>query len=92
MDTNSLFHRLIILVERSTNISAYFCNELTPVPTALFKEEFMCKTDKPALITVMNSLAMNMKKSSQTICEVIYDNEDIDWIREEEVNMVTLSY
>ena len=45
-----------------------------------------------SVMTVMNSLAMNLKKSNQTSCEVIYDNEDIDWIKEEMENMVILLY
>jgi hypothetical protein len=47
-DTNSFFHRLLILAERS-DIASYFSCELTTVPTALFKDSFMRKPKKPDL-------------------------------------------
>jgi hypothetical protein len=49
MDANSLFHRLVVLVQRSDDQAACFDFELTPFPTALFKDGFMRKPDKPAL-------------------------------------------
>jgi len=55
MDANSLFHRLVILVERSEDIPSYFSYELTPIPTALFKDNLMRKADKPALAKAVTS-------------------------------------
>jgi hypothetical protein len=49
IDANSLFHRLVVLVQRSDDQAACFEFELTPFPTALFKDGFMRKPDKPAL-------------------------------------------
>lgn len=49
MDANSLFYRLVILVEYSEDIPSHFSYELTPISTALFKDNFMRKADKPAL-------------------------------------------
>ena len=48
-ETNSLFHRLLILAERSAKVESYFCHELTTIPTALFKDDFMRKPNKPEL-------------------------------------------
>jgi hypothetical protein len=49
IDANSLFHRLVVLAQRSENQAACFEFELAPFPTALFKDGFMRKPDKPAL-------------------------------------------
>jgi len=49
-DTIGLFHRLIVLIERSANIEPYFSYELTATPTALFKGAVMLKPVKPALV------------------------------------------
>jgi hypothetical protein len=50
MDANSLFHRLVVLlVQLSDDQAASFDFEFTPFPTALFKDGFMRKPDKPAL-------------------------------------------
>jgi hypothetical protein len=46
---SSLFHRLLILTERSTSISSFFKYELTSVPSTLFKDGYMWKPDKAAL-------------------------------------------
>jgi len=48
-ETSSLFHRLLILAERSANVESYFRHELTTIPTALFKDDFMRKPNKPEL-------------------------------------------
>ena len=42
-ENNSLFHRLLILAERSQAAASYFSYELTTVSIALFKE-FNAKT------------------------------------------------
>lgn len=46
---SSLFHRLILLIQRSPNIISYFSYELMSYPPSLFKDGVMRKADKPAL-------------------------------------------
>ena len=43
VDPLVLFTRLVMLLERSEDMSSYFKYELTPVPTSLFKEHLMRK-------------------------------------------------
>ena len=49
VDVNSLFHRLLILGERSIDVRSFFQFELTHYPTSLFSSGFMRKPDKPSL-------------------------------------------
>jgi hypothetical protein len=49
IDVNSLFHRLVIVAERSSDIQSFFNFELTHHPTSLFANGLMRKPDKPAL-------------------------------------------
>jgi len=49
IDVNKLFHRLIIVGQRSIDIVQFFRFELTQYPTSLFNNLFMRKPDKPAL-------------------------------------------
>ena len=44
-----LFQRLIVLIERSEDMTSYFEYELTLEPTALFKDGFMRKPNKASL-------------------------------------------
>ena len=44
-----LFQRLIMLIERSEDMTSYFEYELTPEPTSLFKDRFMRKPNKALL-------------------------------------------
>ena len=53
INSATLFHRLILLVQRSEDIQSFFQYELAPVPTSLFCDTFMRKADKPALARVM---------------------------------------
>ena len=41
IDFNTLFHRLLIMAERSGDIKMYFAYELTQYPISLFKDVFM---------------------------------------------------
>ena len=52
IDANSLFHR-------SEDIPPFFSFELTPIPTALFKDNFKRKPDKPALVMAVMSGCSN---------------------------------
>lgn len=49
MDANSLFHRLVVLAQSSDDVASCFTYELTPYPTALFKDGFMRKPNKATL-------------------------------------------
>lgn len=46
----NLFYRLLIQTERSLDIKSNFMHELTAEPTALFRNSFMRKPDKPAIL------------------------------------------
>jgi len=48
-DAGSLFHRLLILVNRSADIPTYFNYELIAIPASLFKDGFMRKADKHSI-------------------------------------------
>jgi len=52
-DITALFHRLILLVERSTDIIPYFQYELTATPSSVFSGNCMNKPVKPALAKVI---------------------------------------
>jgi hypothetical protein len=49
IDAANLFHRLIIIGERTESVRDGFSYELTPYPMSLFKCSVMRKPDKPAL-------------------------------------------
>jgi hypothetical protein len=49
IDAANLFHRLIIIGERTESVRDCFSYELTPYPMSLFKCSVMRKPDKPAL-------------------------------------------
>ena len=46
LDNSHLFSRLIVLTEMSENVSVYFQDELTSIPTSLFKDYCMRKANK----------------------------------------------
>ena len=50
IDPVKLFSRLVVLAERNDDIKTFFNYELTPVPTSLFVDNFMRKTNKALLI------------------------------------------
>jgi hypothetical protein len=49
VDPIHLFHRLVIVGERQSNLRECFAFELTPYPMSLFKNGIMRKPDKPSL-------------------------------------------
>jgi hypothetical protein len=49
LHTTHLFNRLIVLVERTSDMGPYFSYELTPQSAALFKQSRMRKPDKASL-------------------------------------------
>ena len=50
IDPTKLFSRLVVLLERNDDIKSFFDFELTPIPTSLFLDNFMRKTNKALLI------------------------------------------
>ena len=58
-----LFQRLIVLIERSEDMSTYFEYELTPTPTSLFKDDYMRKSNKSIL---GKALTQNSTKFSES--------------------------
>ena len=63
IDGNILFSRLIIIMQRSSNMEPYFQYELTAEPCALFKNSVMRKADKAVL-------AKELKKHVKGTCVV----------------------
>ena len=61
VDPTISFLRLIVLIERTDDTEKYFGYELTPYPTALFKDKFMRHPDKAALAEAL----LNYKKISK---------------------------
>ena len=53
VDPTILFSRLLIQVEWSEDMKAYFSYELTQIPTSLFKEREMRKTNKALLTAIL---------------------------------------
>jgi len=49
IDPNTLFSRLLVILERSENMESYFQYELTTVPMALFSKSLLRKTNKALL-------------------------------------------
>jgi len=49
VDPSILFHRLLVIMQRSADMEHYFSYELSAQPTSLFKDNFMRKTDKSQL-------------------------------------------
>ena len=66
VDPLVLFTRLVMLLERSYDMSTYFQYELTPVPTSLFKEHLMRKSNKAALADFLTSLLLVQARKRKT--------------------------
>jgi hypothetical protein len=66
----SLFHRLVILAERSGNIPSYFAFDLTAVSASLFKDGLMRKADKPVLAKALTS-GLSFKAMSESVTYVV---------------------
>jgi len=69
-DSHTLFHRLVLVIERSYDIQDCFKHELTPVPTSLFCNKYMRKPNKAALA---QCLTVDLCRSivSGDVCYVI---------------------
>ena len=62
-----LFSRLVVLVERTTDMAPYFCYEMTPLPAALFKHSQMRKLNKAALGQTVTKNAVVPFASCRTV-------------------------
>ena len=55
VDASVLFSRLIIVLQRQTDIQPLFSHELTALPSAFFKDKLMRKADKSVLAKHLTS-------------------------------------
>ena len=76
IEPSVLFTRLVVLIERSPDVNTYFNYELTPIPTALFKENFMRKPYKAALAT---ALIERGKKKEGKSCKRTFTQKKPRW-------------
>ena len=56
IDPSVLFNRLVVIMQRSSELKPYFCYELSPMPTSLFKNNCMRKADKSQLSREISKL------------------------------------
>jgi len=82
IDVNRLFHRLVVVAERSTDVVGFFRFELTQYPS-LFRNGFMRKPDKPSLYRrVAKDL---MRAPLPSTCTYVIDGgcllHKVRWIR-----------
>ena len=59
-----LFQRLIVLMERTDDLSGFFEYELTPTPTSFFKDGYLQKTNKSDLASVLKKNSTMLSKAS----------------------------
>jgi len=50
IDPTMLFNRLLVIMQRSSDLEKYFAYELSSLPTSIFKDNCMRKTDKSQLV------------------------------------------
>ena len=67
--TTNIFHRILLLAERSADISNYFHYELTPYPMALFKD---CSMRKPNKANLAQSLLVGLPSAMWLMVVVCY--------------------
>ena len=66
-----LFQRLIVLMERTDDLSAFFEHELTPTPTSLFKDGYLRKANKSDLASALTKNTTKLSEAStKTSCVV----------------------
>jgi hypothetical protein len=53
IDPTMLFNRLLVIMQRSSDLEKYFAYELSSLPTSMFKDSYMRKTDKSHLAKEM---------------------------------------
>jgi hypothetical protein len=49
IDPTVFFNRLLVIMQRSSDLKQYFAHELSAMPTSLFKDNYMRKADKSQL-------------------------------------------
>ena len=72
-----LFSRLVVLMQRTNDISSYFAYELAPVPTALFKDSMMRKPNKSFLAKGLDVIS-EKKKEGGNISDIESDHHSSD--------------
>ena len=80
VDPLVLFSRLIILMSRFGDISGFFSFELAPVPTSLFKDNFMRKPNKASLSHALDKIYTKSVEGNliQEIEDEIEESDDED--------------
>jgi len=71
IDPSVLFNRILVLVERSTDIQSYFHYELSSVPTAPFKDNMMRKKGQQASSCQVSLVMVN---AARNFCTVHHDS------------------
>ena len=61
-DPMVLFSRLVVLIQRTKDISSYFAYELAPVPTTFFKDSMMRKLNKSSLAKGLDGISEKKKE------------------------------
>jgi hypothetical protein len=80
VDPVHLFHRLVIVGERETNLRECFVFEMTPYPMSLFKNGVMRKPDKPSLYSdFTNGLQTVKPTGSQYVIDGGYLLHKVRW-------------
>ena len=83
VDPLVLFSRLIVLMNRFGDISCFFVHELAPMPTSLFKDNFMRKSSKSSLAHGLDKIlaahvAKTIDDDRSTVPSDEDDNEELD--------------
>ena len=68
--------RLIVLIERSDSNTKYFCLELTPYPTTLFKEHFMRHPKKLVLTNALETKQSHHKGKKMKLKDTDMEKEE----------------
>ena len=69
-NSSALFHRLIVLIERSSDVQNYFMYEMTPVPTSIFRNGYMRKPNKAALARCLTA-DLSLSVMPDRVCYVV---------------------
>ena len=91
IDPLVLFSRLIVLIQRTTDICGYFAYELAPVPTALFKDNMMRKPNKSSLAKALDKkmkmyLENNENESDDASVATVSECEAVEVMSEDTEN------
>ena len=95
IDTSTLFNRLIILVERSTDVMSYFTYELAATPCSLFNGFTMHKAGKALLGKVLKAEVAEHNVSAANEVFVIDGGallHHVKWLRNVKLSVVLSQY